>query len=108
MKRRIRRVNEESCGRNNVCRKIMCHAFIKLHMPHLRNFTLKGVRDGFSVSSTDSQMKSPLRSIDWLQKAFANTASWRKVRGDKLDNDFQLLLKLKLMKCVKLSENRFV
>jgi len=28
--------------------------------------------------------------------------------GEKLDNDFQLLLKLELMKCVKLSENRFV
>lgn len=28
--------------------------------------------------------------------------------GNKSDNDFELLLKLKLMKCVKLDENRFV
>lgn len=28
--------------------------------------------------------------------------------GNKSDNDLELLLKLKLMKCVKLDENRFV
>lgn len=76
----------------NVYGTRMCHALIKLHIPHLRNCMLEVVRDDFSVRSTDCRMESPLRSI-WFQKAFASTESWWEARVGKSDNDFQLLLK---------------
>lgn len=69
-------------------------------MPNVRNSVL---RRQLLLVPLIPKWKVP---SDLFWKAYPK-CSWWKVGRDQPDNDFQLLLKLKLMKHVKFSENRF-